>query len=543
MYFEELRNPGPDFQQMIYRFEEFELDAAKREFRRDSELVSLEPQVFSLLLLLVENHNRVVSKDEIIEKIWDGRFISEAAVSSRISEVRKALGEGSKKPRFLRTLYKQGFRFQFEPTTFPGSVGTPSAGPQDVADSEAKDQDPVVVVLPFSAMPADLDFDWLIDGICDDIITGLSRFRELRVISRLSSFGLAGLSQKDLDLAIEGLAADYVVEGSVRRLQTAWRLQVSIVSTGSQTQIWSERWELEQASLQNLDHITDRIVAAIEPELLSAERDRIRRKPVTDLTTWESTQKGLWLLWQQKSGLHKEAVSVLKTACSRDPDYALAHAGLAYALCHAYKEGVMEIDALDQALAAAHQAVQLDQRDAFSYVALGRSHLARQEYDEAISAYDEAIARNHNHAYGHFGKGYSLSLSGRAPAAIRHFETVLELSPRDPQGWSVCVLLCFSNLIIDRADVALSWAQRSLRMPNAPHWAKAAEAAALTALGQEKAAAVALAEALAARPELNAAFLNRAYPFADQRDFKKLSEFMLGTFVPDMSQDKGPPGS
>ncbi|WP_029062958.1 winged helix-turn-helix domain-containing protein [Labrenzia sp. DG1229] len=522
---------------MIYAFEEFELDVEKRELRRNTQVLSLEPQVFSLLLFLVENHDRVVSKDEIIEKIWGGRFISEAAVSSRISEVRKALGDGSKNPRFLRTLYKQGFRFQFEPNVLPQPPEflTPKTGSSNTLMAPV--QKPVVVVLPFASTGEDPSNNWLIDGICDDIITGLSRFRDLRVISRLSSFGLLGLNQPALDAAIEDLSADYVVEGNVRRLDDTWRLQVSIVATGSQTQIWSERCTLSQASLQNLDHITDKIVAAIEPELLYAERDRIRRKPETDLTTWESTQKGLWLLWQQKSGLHEQAVAVLETASRRDPSYALAHAGLAYALCHAYKEGVMEIDALDRALTAARQAVQLDQRDAFSYVALGRSHLARQEYDEAISAYDEAIALNHNHAYGHFGKGYSLSLSGRAPAAIEHFETVLELSPRDPQGWSVCVLLCFSNLIVDQADIALSWAQKSLRMPNAPHWAKAAEAAALTALGRKDAAVVALEEALSARPELNAAFLNRAYPFADRRDFKKLSEFMLGTFVPDELQD------
>lgn len=522
---------------MIYGFEEFELDVEKRELRRNAKVVNLEPQVFSLLLLLVENHNRVVSKDEIIERIWDGRFISEAAVSSRISEVRKALGEDSKKPRFLRTLYKQGFRFQFEPSVLPQTPGELKSRSETAGTSVASLQRPLVVVLPFTAFPQDPDTNWLIDGICDDIISGLSRFRDLRVISRLTSFGLLGLSSSELDAAIEDLSADYIVEGSVRRLPGTWRLHVSIIASGSQTQIWSGRWDLEQASLQNLDPVTDQIVAAIEPELLSAERDRIRQKPETDLTTWESTQKGLWLLWQQKSGLHGKAVSVLETACERDPGYALAHAGLAYALCHAYKEGVLGIEALDRALSAARQAVQLDHRDAFSYVALGRSHLARQEYDEAISAYDEAISLNHNHAYGHFGKGYSLSLSGRAPDAIEHFETVLELSPRDPQGWSVCVLLCFSNLIIDEAETALAWAQKSLRMPNAPHWAKAAKAAALKALGREELAATALQEALSARPELNAAFLNRAYPFADRRDFKKLSEFMLGTFVPDKKDE------
>ncbi|SLN34483.1 Transcriptional regulator HilA [Roseovarius albus] len=510
------------------RFGNCEIDTGTRVLLRNGEEIELEPQVFDVIVALIEGKDKIVSKDDLIEQVWSGRIVSDTAITSRVKAARSAVGDDGVAQSIIRTSRGIGYRFvaDFE-TLNDAHVAEKMRGPAH----------PTILVLPFVQNSPDSSMNWLVDGISDDVITGLSRFRELRVISRLTSFGLRDLHGSALSDAATELSADYVIQGSLRMQGHEWKLRVSIVDAAEQMQIWSERWTLAQRSLQNLDPILDKIVAAIEPELLSAERDRVRNKQETDLSTWESTQKGLWLLWQQKSGLHEQAIKVLEEACQSDPGYAQAHAGLAYALCHAYKEDVLGDEALDWALDVARQSVHLDPRDAFSYIALGRSHIARGEYEEAIAAYDEAVELNPNHAYGHFGRGYALSLSGRAHAAIEHFETVLELSPRDPQGWSVCVMLCFSNLIMNRPEIALSWAQKSQRMPNAPHWAKAAEAAALNALGNTERATRALEEAITARPELNAAFLDKAYPFADRRDFYKIAELMLGTFVPDEHEE------
>ena len=482
----------------------------------------MEPQVFDVLAALIDAAGRVVSKDELIDQVWNGRFVSDTAVTSRIKAARAAVGDDGVSQKIIRTHRGNGYQFVAE---IVGDLRQPGR----TAHNTSK---PVILVLPFTQLPNDPDTRWLVDGLCDDVISALSRFRDLTVISRLTSFCFQELEGADLQEAIASTGASYVVEGRLRRRGQNWRLQVNLTSSVSQSHVWTDRWDLAAEDFLDLDPVVDRIAAAIEPELLFAERDRLRGLRQTDLSTWETTQRGLWLLWQQRPGFHAQAVSILQQALDRDPDYALAHAGLAYALCHAYKEGVMGEDALDRAVSAARKAVQLDPRDAFSFVSLGRSYLARSEYDAAIAAYDDAIALNPNHAYGHFGRGYALCLTGRPAEAISHFERVLQLSPRDPQGWSVCVMLCFSHLLEDRARDALNWAKRAQRMPNAPHWALAAEAAALNALDQVDAANDALKAALAARPELDAAFLNRAFPFADPQDYQKLSDLMLGTFVP-----------
>ncbi|MEW9922498.1 winged helix-turn-helix domain-containing protein [Marimonas sp. MJW-29] len=507
---------------MKARFGNCEINSEARLLCRDGEAIDVEPQVFDVLVALIEAKDRVLSKDDLIERVWGGRIVSDTAVTSRIKAVRAAVGDDGAAQRVIRTLRGVGYQF----------VAEFEVNADMVSSSGEKPDQPVILVLPFTQVPDDPDTLWRLDGICDDVISALSRFRDLRVISRLTSFGLRDFAGAEMSRAVEEIGPDYLVEGTLRQRGHNWRLQVNLSAADSQAQIWSERWELSDEDLQDLDPYVDRIAAAIEPELLSAERDRLRSLRETDLSTWETTQRGLWMLWQQRPGFHAKAITILKEALARDPDYALAHAGLAYALCHAHKEGVVGDEALDQALAAARRAVQLDPRDAFSYVALGRSHLARAEFDAAIAAYDEAIARNPNHAYGHFGRGYSLCLSGRPAEAIGHFERVLALSPRDPQGWSVCVMLCFSCLLLNLTDEALGWARKAQRMPNAPHWALAAEAAALNALGKETEAEEVLKEALNARPDLDAAFLDRAYPFADRQDYDKLAGLMLGTFVP-----------
>ncbi|QGX97484.1 tetratricopeptide repeat protein [Roseovarius faecimaris] len=507
---------------MKARFGNCEIDTDARRLCRDGEIVDMEPQVFDVLATLIDSKDRVLSKDDLIERVWGGRIVSDTAVTSRIKAVRGAVGDDGVAQRVIRTIRGVGYQF----------VADLEMNSDNVVALDEKPDQPLVLVLPFTQVPNDPTSLWRLDGICDDVISALSRFRDLRVISRLTSFGLRDLAASEMSQAVEELGAEYLVEGALRQRGEGWRIQVSLIALKTQTQIWSERWELSSEDLQDLDAYIDRIAAAIEPELLSAERDRVRRLSETDLSTWETTQRGLWLLWQQRPGLHAKAVAILQEAINRDPEYALAHAGLAYALCHAHKEGVVGDEALDQALAAARRAVQLDPRDAFAYVALGRSHLARAEFDASIAAYDEAIARNPNHAYGHFGRGYSLCLSGRPTEAIDHFERVLELSPRDPQGWSVCVMLCFSCLLTNRTHDALGWARKAQQMPNAPHWALAAEAAALKSLGRKAEAEKSLRRALIARPDLDAAFLDRAYPFAARQDYDKLAGLMLGTFVP-----------
>jgi len=393
---------------------------------------------------------------------------------------------------------------------------------------------PSVAVLPFKNLSGDPEQNYFVDGIVEDITNGLSKFRSLLVIARHSSFEFGGKSASIAEIVAD-LGARYLVEGSVRRFGKGFRITVQLIDGFSNTQTWSQRYDRDIEEIFAVqDEVTDAIVAAIEPELLTAERERIRQKPPKNLNAWELTQHGLWHLWQQREGSHMKAFEILERAIALDAHFASSHAGRAYAICHAVKEGVMtnREAALDDALSSARMAVRLDPNDAFSYVSLGRTHLARQEYNSAIEAYEVAIDLNPNLAYGHFGRGYSLCLDGRVADALPSLDQALMLSPRDPQAWSMATLKSFALTILQRYDEALEWARKAQLLPNAPHWAFVAEVAPLAYLGKNDEAEKVLAAAVKLKPELDVAFAKRAFPFKGEEGMELLAQAMLTTFVP-----------
>ena len=188
----------------VYRFEGFTLDIAAAELRADGAPVAMEPQVFNLLSLLVENHDRVVTKDEIIESVWSGRIVSESAVSSRINALRRALGDDGTEQRLVKTVHGRGFRFGATPDT-------DASAPPEAATT------PSIAVLPFAVMGDAPDLEFFADGIAEDILNALSRFHELAVIARNSSFAFRGAAASARDVAAR-LGVKYILEGSVRQV-------------------------------------------------------------------------------------------------------------------------------------------------------------------------------------------------------------------------------------------------------------------------------------------------------------------------------------
>ncbi len=166
-------------------FEDCLLDTDRRELRRGNELVALEPQVFDVLIYLVENRDRVVSKDDLIASVWGGRIVSESTLTSRINAVRKAIGDSGEKQNLIRTFAKKGFRFvalvdvKNKETAAPAEARGPAFGVPTK---------PSIAVLPFSNMSGDADQDSFVDGVTEEIITALSRVRWFFVIARGSTF-------------------------------------------------------------------------------------------------------------------------------------------------------------------------------------------------------------------------------------------------------------------------------------------------------------------------------------------------------------------
>jgi len=226
---------------VIYEFENYALDVAKRELRCDGHHMHVEPQTFDVLQYLLVNRERVVSKDDLIAGVWKGRIVSESTLSSSITTARKALGDSSEAQRFIRTIPRRGFRFV-------GDVRPPSSECNTDASLTLQERTPPlpdkpsIAVLPFANFSGDPEQGYFADGMVDEVITALSRIPWLFVIARTSTFSYR---DKAVDIRQVGyeLGVRYVLEGSVRREADRVRIMPQLIDASTGAHLWAERFE------------------------------------------------------------------------------------------------------------------------------------------------------------------------------------------------------------------------------------------------------------------------------------------------------------
>jgi adenylate cyclase len=379
---------------------------------------------------------------------------------------------------------------------------------------------PSVAVLPFMSMSTDPEQEFFADGISEDIITELSKFRSLFVIARNSSFAFKGRSV-DIKEVSTKLGVRYVVEGSVRRAGSRVRVTAQLIDAVGDKHIWAERYDRELEDIFAVqDEVTHAIVSTIEPQLASTERQRARRKPTESLGAWECYQRGLWHLYRYTAEDNAKALDFLQRAIELDPNFASAYAGLAFALYYHVIlgfSGDRDSD-LARAFDAGKTAVMLDDSDPFAHVALGRVHTVRGEHDMAIAACDRAIALNPNYASAHFGRAHSLWHTGRAEEAIASHDEAMRLSPRDPLMWAFMASKAIALILLGRYDEALTWAQKGQGQPNTAIWAHLPEVSALGLLGRTEEARAALERLQRLKPDVSVSFVGQTLTFTRTAD-------------------------
>ena len=216
-------------------FRRLSLDTDRQELLRGKNRIAIEPQVFDLLHYLVRNRDRVVSKDDWIAAVWKGRIISESTLTSRITAVRHAIRDRAEDQRLIRTVARKGLRFV-------GDVREEKS-PTDVAEAGLLTPDsPSIAVLPFNNLSGDPEQDYFADGVVEEIITALSRFRQLFVIARNSSFTYKG---RAIDVKRVGreLGVRYVLEGSVRRAANRVRITAQLIDAQTGAHLWADRFD------------------------------------------------------------------------------------------------------------------------------------------------------------------------------------------------------------------------------------------------------------------------------------------------------------
>lgn len=490
-----------------FRFESYLLDLGRRELRRDDTCVPIEPQVFDLLVYLVQNRERVISKDELIATVWAGRIVSDSTLASRINGARKAVADTGEERRLIRTYPRKGVRFVGEVQEGPTA---PDSEPQKAESADAPRWErgkPSVAVLPFTNLSGDPEQTYFSDGITEDIITLLSRNRSLVLIARNSSFAFRTESV-DVRRIGRALGADYLVEGSVQRIGANVRVSAQLSETVAGRQLWGERYD---RGLQDIfavqDDITSMIAARVEPEVGLAEQQRAARKPRQTFEAWDYFHLGTRAFYRASEAGNREAQELFRRAIELDPELAQAYGFLSYAIVLSMIYFDVEPDAarLDEAIAIARKAVELDDRDAMVRFMYGRALLARGLYADAIGELEEALEMNPSLAVVHCGMGDSLAYEGRMAEALPYFQAAISLSPHDPLRWAFLSYRALAHLFARQFEQAALWAHKATRVPHCHYWGFAHRVVALGHLGRDADIRGAVDELLQVRPDFSQA--------------------------------------
>jgi TolB-like protein/Flp pilus assembly protein TadD len=460
---------------MIYVFADCSLDIDRRELRRGNDAVAVEPQVFDLLHYLVQNRERVVSKDDLIAHVWNGRIVSDSSLSSRIAAVRRAVGDGGDQQRLIRTIPRKGLRFvgevredrntghagaaQPSPHVERDTVPLTSLSPPPLPDK------PSIAVLPFTNMSGDPEQEYFSDGITEDVITALSRLRWFFVIARNSTFVYKGQAV-DVRHVGRDLGVRYVLEGSVRKSGQRVRISSQLLEATTGSHIWTERYDRELTDIFALqDEITASVTAAIEPKLLAAEGMRTETRSIEDLNAWDLVARALSHFGKMTAADSDAAIAILREAVARHPTYAPAHSILAFALLVSFQVGWMPTSGnKDVAARLAHRAAELDSDDPWAHMALGYLAITDRRTDEAVRHFQVALDLNPNFAAAYGYTGWALVLDGQSEEALRHFGQWMRMSPRDPLTGFLCAGISAAHYFAARYDEAIKWARQGVQL-------------------------------------------------------------------------------
>lgn len=444
---------------LAYRFGDCLLDPERRELRRGGNIVMVEPQVFDLLEFLIRNRDRVVAKDDIIAAIWNGRAVSDTALTTRVNAVRTAVGDSGEKQQLIRTFRRKGIRFV-------GDVLEQAEEPLSTFAFSLPDR-PSIAVLPFLNMSNDPEQDYFADGITEDIITSLSHVRWLFVIARSSTFTYKGQSF-DVTRVGRDLGVRYVLEGSVRRVGTRVRTTVQLVAAESATHIWAQRYDHSDTDIFALqDQITAAVAGAIEPEISASERVRARRKHPENLDAWGLYQRGWWHVLQQNARHFAEARPYFRSAIQLDPAFAPPHAAIA--LLDYFVIGRMWTD--DPAVLVAEmfeegaRAVEIDANDSSAHLALGLAYLERGDMPRAVAEHETALSLNPSSSLAHWSYGVVLNFAERFEEGVQEFDAAMRLSPRDPRMWQLLTFKASALYQLRRYDETIRCAREATRHP------------------------------------------------------------------------------
>lgn len=540
---------------MKYGFGDFSIDTALGELHRDGDVVAVEPRAFALLCFLVENRDRMVTKDDLIEALWGGRVVSDAAISTVVKNARKVLDDDGKAQRFIRTIHGRGFRFVAEgvsvesgkergtasrnaevrggdePAKVEGHAGARDGLILDV-DIPALDkigQGPSVAVLPFQALGALDAYGAIADAIPSELISSLSRLRWLKVVARGSSFKFRD-RQPDLELVRRSLGANYCLVGDVEVFPPTLAIALELSDTRTGRVIWAERLS---GKIEDVHQMRSEIVAlvtsALELHIPLNEVELARLKAPESLDAWSVYHLGLQHMYRFTKDDNLLAASYLKRATDLDPNFARAFAARSFTSFQAafLRYGADRQVDVNEAQQFAERSLELDPLDPFGNFNFGRVHWLNEEPEAGQAWIQRSISLSPSFAQGHYAHAWADAMAGDSTSALDHLDKAIALSPLDPFLYAMQSAKGFALMQTGDLVAAGYWAEQGARQPGAHHLIAAVAAAINKLAGEEEKAAYWTRVALSKRPDTSVAQFLNAFPFEDPAVRQLYSDAML----------------
>lgn len=526
---------------MVIGFGDYELDTDLFELRCAGRPKSLEPQVFDLLVYLVRNRDRIVSRRELLDELWSGKVVTESTLSSRIKAARRAVGDNGRSQQCIATFNRRGYRFvatvkqlavvpsNVDDSTLSNSVlaGSEELGsvclfPREPQPERNPDR-PKLAVMPFSHSHGSDRVAWVAEVLSEDISIQLARIPGFLVVSRNSTAHFRGREVSIGKIGHE-LGTDYVVEGSVWEIKDSLRVSVQLLETASGRLLWSDRRDIPAERLGELqDDVVREIVGRIEPQLNRAELATLRARRPVDLGAWGLYRKAHALLglkgWSEES--FEEAAGLLRQAIERDPELAFAHAYLALILAIGHLVGLVSGDDWrEEAVTAAENAIALDGQDSDVLGYVGCAFADMGDHHRGIGMLRRAVELDPSNAQAIAALGAALLQIGEV-AGIEYMRHGVRISPCDNRLAAWGALLARGLLNFQRIDEAIEAATAACRCDDKIFLPRVVLAIAQMAAGDRDQARLALDDARRIRPRLNVDDISR---FASSEEISSMRQ-------------------
>lgn len=499
--------------QIIYLFEDFQLDSSRKLLTRlpDGEVVSLTHKAFEVLLLLVENSGKLVTKDELMDNVWRDSFVEEANLTQTISVLRKTLSENPNQHRFIVTETGKGYRFvapvrklfedeprieaeskQKIPTKAPekSNANKKSDFPNFYLFgfitfltillligfyyfwSESETQFPqtksankveAIAVLPFKSIDSENEDKLLGIGMADAVITKLSQTKSITVRQTSSVIRYADTTPEAIKVGRE-INVDAILDGNIQKADGRIRVSVHLYRVEDGSLLWAEsfdEWEMNIFALQ--DSISEKVANSLSLELTSEERENLTRRYTENIEAFQLFNKGRFFWNHRNSEDLRKSIEFYQQAIEKDENYALAYAGLAetYVILHIFSP-YLEKEAFPKAKQAAEKALSLDENLAEAHTALA---LYKEQYeydwDGAETEFKKAISINPSYATAHQWYGELLAFLGRTEESIAQTEKAAQL---DPLSLSTNTACAFPYLVARRYDESIEKLNSALEL-------------------------------------------------------------------------------